>query len=354
MKIRKWSEKEFSLIRDNSNLSYEDLAKKLNRSVLAVKQVIWKAKGNLRKTAAWKDRDIKLLRDNFNKSYSELEKLLGRTKRAIKHKVGQLGLKRDERRRISKEEEQCILDTRTDWSEEIAGKLKRSKFCVARLKRKLLGSANPRFKDNWDKPSKDLAYFLGAVCSDIGVYRYKLSVVQGLTRHIFIEKIKDIVHNIFGLDGKNGIIEIKGVKYSVFSVFSTEFLRNLATEDGLKHGNIRGSDGEWINFIDEKFNWVFKDEFFWDFVGGWYDGDGCLVRRKSGYFLVKIGVKPLRSRTRMIEEFAKKGFDFAVEFCNGVGTQIVLLGGQKSVDSFIKKVRCVINYKRDKNWKFQE
>ena len=274
--------------------------------------------------------------------------LPGRSKRALKHEVGNLGIKRLERRKWSENELLVLRNNPQMSAKELSIKLGRSKYQVAHKLRIVRGTANKRFKKGWNSPSKDLAYFLGAIASDVGVYKYTVEIVQKLTNIELCEDIKRIISEIFGMSATTSVLEANGVEYRRLWVSSTEFLKELGTEEGIECGNIRGKDGEWIRFIDEKFSWVFEDDgYFWEFVGGWFDGDGCLVKRANGYRLVKIGVQPEESRNRMIAEFKKKGFEFSEESCRGKVSQICLLGGSYEVKRFVSLLKAKI--KRKKN-----
>jgi len=352
MKIRKWSEEEFSFIRGNPNLSYKQLARKLGRSELAVKQVVWKAKGSLRKTTAWIDEEINFLKENYNLSYDELIRKTGRTKRALKHKIGELGLKRDERRRVSDEEKDFIKQHSAEWSKDLAKSIGRSEFAVARLKREVLGSANPRFKEGWNELSCDLAYFLGAVCSDMGVYKYNVCITQKLSNGEMICEVKRIFEELFGFKPYERINNIDGMDYRVIGVCSSEFLKNFGTESSIKKGNLK-FNGEWVDFLLEKFSWVFEDSYFWHFIGGLYDGDGSLIRktRPQGiWYEISLAIKPERSRLKIMDEMKKRGFIFTPRSWDekGIVCDIGLKGGQEAVDKFLEVVQCRIQRKKKK------
>lgn len=294
----------------------------------------------------WSDEEVVLLLKVYEKPYAELVKVFpGRSVRSLKHKIGQLGLQRSERRVWSDEEKDLLKKYPEKSAKELASLVKRNEVQVAHQLRKIRGSANRRFKVCWKRKSSDLAYFIGAIASDIGVYEYTIELVQKLTNGEMCEKVISVVKNVFGFSMKKSSVVVDEVEYTRLWCCSTEFLRLMGTAEGIVCKNIRGEHGEWIDFIEENFSWVFDDEYFWDFVGGWYDGDGSLVRRRNGYRLVKIGVKPKRSRIRMIEELKKRGFDFVEESCQGEVSQIVLKGGVDEVRRFVEMVNAQISRK---------
>jgi hypothetical protein len=236
--------------------------------------------------------------------------------------------------------------------------LGRSEFSIAKIKRKLLGSANPRFKSGWDKPSKELAYFLGSICSDLGVYATHIAITQMYSNAEMIDHLIEIIPKIFGLVPHKSLhkVDVNGVltDYSQLTVSSNQFLKCLGTEEGIAHGNIRGPSGEWIDFIINKFSWVFDDSFLWYYLGGLYDGDGCLARKKSNsmscgiWHAVSIGITPEKSRRKIISALDKGGFNFVEETDRGKCYQIVLRGSQDDVDRFLGLIKSRITRKRVK------
>jgi hypothetical protein len=304
----------------------------------------------------WVDSEIDWLKENYNKSYGDMSVYLGRSKRALKHKIFELGLKRVERRRVTEEEKSCILNNPMRWSKDLARDVGRSEFAVAKLKRKLLGSASPTFKRGWDVPSRELAYFLGVVCSDGGIYKYSFILVQKFSNREMILEIERILEVVFGFKAKIDHIVCNGVQYNRVSIYSSRFLKDLGDVGGIKRGNIRGLDSEWIDFILNKFSWVFKDDYFWYFLGGLYDGDGSLIRKRVNHvgggiwYEISLAIKPLRSREKIMVELKKRGFIFSVRSRDSSGrvNDVGLKGGQEKVDEFLGLVKCKIKRKKEK------
>ena len=346
VKNKPWSVEELNFIRNNPRLSYSELSERLGRSVDAIKQRIYKLK--LRPTAKWSKEEESWLRENLNLPYSELSKKLGRSVRAIKHKLGALGLRRNERRRWTDNELRVLKDNPNLTPKELSKILNRSEFQIAKRLREVRGTANRRFKRNWDVPSCDLAYFIGMLCSDGGVYKYKFELSQSPERKDFINKIAKIIEEVFGMKHFVFESEINGKKYVFLESYSVEWLKNFGTEEDIKAGRLK-HDGEWIKFVNEKFSWVFKNEFFWYFVGGLFDGDGSLLRKnysqnKDVFYEVRIAVRPEKSKRFLVKKFRDVGLDFV---CSK--DEMTLRGGKEKVDFFLKKVQCVLAKKKRKD-----
>jgi len=306
----------------------------------------------------WTTQEISILKENYNSSYDMLLKKTGKSIRAIKHMISKLGLKRDERRRWSKEEILVLSGNFNFTPQDFINKglIKRSTFQIAKKLKVLRGSANRRFKLGWDAPSTDLAYFMGAVCSDFGVYKYHSYIVQKLTNTEMIVELKRIIYDVFGLPFYERDHFVDGVKYKQLGICSTELLINFATDDGIKYNNVRGSRNEWVEFIDNKFSWVFDEDYFWYFIGGLYDGDGSLIRKRVSHvnggiwYEISLAIKPNNSRTRIIDELRKRDFIFTARSWdqNGLVNDIGIKGGQSEVDRFLGLVKCKITRKKQK------
>lgn len=243
-------------------------------------------------------------------------------------------------------------------AKELAVILGRSEYQVAQKLRTVRGTANRRFKIGWDVPSKDLAYFLGGIASDCGVYASILEMSQKDDNIEFFKRMTVLVEQIFGLKPLVRRVKRtwtwKGVKkermYDAMYVCSDQFLKCLGTDAAIKARNLKWrDDGDWSEFIDAKFPWVWQDEFFWSFVGGLYDGDGTLNRKNvvhvfgGIWYQVGIAVKPEVARSRLNSEFTRQGFSMSDD-----GLSLILTGGQSEVDRFLSKVECVIRRKKAK------
>jgi hypothetical protein len=202
----------------------------------------------------------------------------------------------------------------------------------------LLGSGGKLFRVNWNIPSEKLAYFLGALCSDGGLTKYTFYIAQKKDNEEMISRLKGYIWDIFGIKSK--VSEVR--RYLKLDACSKMFYENIGASR--EHGDP-------MYLIDEKFSWVFRDEFFWWFIGGWYDGDGSLLRKnmpqmQNIFYEIRIAVKPEYAKRRLIEEFLKKGFVFqSYEF------DITLIGGKDKVDGFLSQVECAISRKKKKNIK---
>jgi hypothetical protein len=112
----------------------------------------------------WTIEEDSVLKMRVNESYDVLSREMGRSVRSLKQRIGVLGLKREERRRWSKEEIE-ILESNSQLSPKDfveRGLLKRGVLQVAMRLREKRGTANRKLKNGWDNHSEELAYILGA------------------------------------------------------------------------------------------------------------------------------------------------------------------------------------------------
>jgi hypothetical protein len=293
----------------------------------------------------WSQSELDILNRFKDESYEELEKLIpNRTKRAIKHKVVELKLNRVERRKWSDEEMRIVNENPTKTAKELMSLLpKRSEIQIAFRLRSSRGSARRMLKKDWAVPSKELAYLIGAWCSDGCVQDYSLQFSQHERGRVFLEEVGRCIESVFGLGWK--LTEING--YLRLTACSREY-KEVFSVGGLV------AKPDWVELIDKKYPWIWSEEFFWYFIGGVYDGDGSLAigwrSSVEGGKWVKVclAVKPSHSRERLIEEFAKRGMRWVNDSSDkhGIVESIALSGGQIAVKEFIKNVRCILEYKR--------
>lgn len=265
------------------------------------------------------------------------------------------------------ESELDILKNNPEKSaKELSIILGRSEYQVAQKLRKIRGTANRRFNAGWGIPSKELAYFFGGISADGGVYSTKFELSQKLDNREFFSKMVLLTELIFGLKPytakMTGSWVSQGIQkkreYNILRVCSNQFLLNLGTSAGIAAKNLKWRDnGDWSEFIDAKFPWVWQDPYFWSFIGGLYDGDGSLARKNqikiTGgiWYVVSFGVKPVIARTRLKDEFIRRGFSMVDSTSqNGGIIGIYLNGGQQKVDEFLDKVQCEIMRKKIKLW----
>ena len=298
----------------------------------------------------WSEKEIILLKEKYDGTYDVLESLFpGRTKRALKHKIGELGLRRGERRRWSEEELEVLrangMMTPRQFVE--SGLLKRSEVQVAVKLREIRGTARRVIGDGLKCPSSELAYLLGALCSDGCMTKYGVEWFQSRGDVSFMDEVQRCGEKVWGLRAKrarykkscrrgDGGLFVGEYEYVRFN--SRELLVNMATADGIACGNIRGSKGEWIEFIDGKFSWVFQDEWFWYFIGGLYDGDGTL--KKKG-LVPSIAVTPEKSAKRLVDEFGKRGFVVVWD-----SSSVIIHGGLLEYRRFTENVCSVLKRKK--------
>ena len=248
-------------------------------------------------------------------------------------------------------------------AKELAVVLGRSEYQAAQKLRTVRGTANRRFKEGWDVPSKELAYFLGGVASDCGVYTSILEMSQKDDNTEFFQRMALLVEQIFGL--KPLLRRVKrtwtwqGVKkeryYDAMYVCSDQFLKCLGTDAAIQAGNLKWRDGgDWSEFIDAKFSWVWQDEFFWSFIGGLYDGDGSLIRKNMSHvsggiwYQIGLAVGPEIARNKLKDELIIREFQVADLGTKSKIVGLTLTGGQSEVDRFLSKVECVIPRKKAK------
>ena len=281
----------------------------------------------------WTDEEDDFLKDNFNKSYQQLSKEMNRSIRAIKHRVGFLELKRDERRKWDEKELQILKDNPNLSAKELAIKVGRSEFQVAQWLRKMRGSANRRFKVGWDIPSKDLAYFLGALMSDGTISKYSMAITVKEEDMEFSERVRRFIEDVIGLEMTERFVEVnlknRIGKYRRLWSSSNQYAKNFG---------FHGAKSDWVVHL-EKFKWIWDDPWFWSFLGGFYDGDGCLKIRDIGgskdYPIVEFAVKPILSREKIIDELNGRGWEVGEFSQKGEIVGFELRGGRSETERFL-------------------
>lgn len=296
----------------------------------------------------WSGEEIERLRENFNKSYEVLEEMFsGRTKRALKHKINGLGLERSEKKRWSEEEVQILKEYPGLMPKEFVEKemVDRSAYQIAKKLREIRGTANRVLKEGWDAPSEELAYILGSWCSDGTCSEYVASWSQKQEDEEFLEKVQLCCESIFGLP-----VKVKDGEYMRVYICSREMKRKVFSLDGK---NV--CKPEWGELIEKRYKWIVDDDkYFWQFIGGLYDGDGCLAVQfrnstKSGLWKkVSIGIGPVRSRNFILREMKKRGFEWMETGPKGKIESIELKGGKEKVEEFVERVRSVLYRKRER------
>lgn len=290
---------------------------------------------NKRVCKRWSNDELNILKENYDLSYEDLQKLLfNRTIRAIKHKIGILGLRRSEKKRWSKKELDLIKNNPYLTPKELSHNelVNRSIYQIAKQKRILLGTANRGLKPGWDVPSKELAYFLGALCSDGYAGKYSCEFYQKVSDMDFLDKVEKCVNFVFGLNVRRAVYVKKSSsgkegKYGYLGIYSRELFKSLATNKAVKINNVKPNN-EWIYMIDEKFRWVWNNPWKWYFISGLYDGDGC-----SGINSVTVAVAGKISINRLSEELEKSGFKTSIHLIS-----LTVLGGNKKRCEFLNKL----------------
>ena len=287
----------------------------------------------------WSDEEISILQKHYNESYSQLQKRINRSVRAIKHKIADLGLQRAERKRWSVRELKVLEENTSMSAKELAEKLGRSEFQVAHRLRGIRGTANRRLKVGWNNPSKELAYFLGAWCSDGHCGEYTVEFAQKKEDEKFLDVISMSIENLFGIPTTK-----KDGKYVHLWACSTEFAKEIFSYNGVI------AKPDWGTLIEKKYSWVLGDEYFWHFIGGLYDGDGSLSigyreSTKDGIWRsFSLGIKPKCARELIQREMKKKGFEWKDASWDeeGVVESIALSGKAEKKKQFTEKIQCVL------------
>ena len=289
----------------------------------------------------WSDDEEELLKKEFNKSYEELLLLFpNRTVRSLKHRISELGLKRTERVRWSNDEKKILAENPNLSTKELAELLRRSEFQVSHRLRQIRGTANRRFKLGWDVHSKKLAYFLGALMSDGFIDRYSFALTVDLNDEEFYNRVRRIIEDVFGLPTT---VKRQLIKYTYKGVVKEKEYHRLwsSSNQFAENFGFHGAKGDWIVHL-EKFSWIWDDPWFWSFLGGLYDGDGCLKIRDVGgskkYPRVIFAIRPENSRERIAKEIGKRGWEVHNESQDGLVNGFVINGGRKSTEEFLKKM----------------
>lgn len=122
--------------------------------------------------------------------------------------------------------------------------------------------------------SHDKAYFLGLIMSDGFIYKNAYSYTLGLTLQLQDEYIVESFKNAIQNSAK-----LHHYKNSV----SCKIQCTKADVDQLNKLNVYIGKSN----LDYKIPDI-KDEFFNSFVRGYFDGDGCITIKKTGYSIVSI------------------------------------------------------------------
>jgi hypothetical protein len=212
-----------------------------------------------------------------------------------------------------------------------------------------------KFKSGWDIPSNDLAYFIGVIASDGSINEYQFSINSCDIEYMF--EVARILRDVFGLSAsRSDYVSSSGkLTYRLWSCGKV-FVESFGSERDKMYKFVK-RDGEWVDFINEKFSWVWGDGFFWSFMSGLFDGDGCLswhnMKRnilRGGsvvgvkefkYPIASIAIYPNKSKEKIFGELKKRGFKTRIE-----KYQIVILGGRLETERFMSNLKCVLSRKR--------
>jgi hypothetical protein len=342
--VKVWSADEENELRSCfTSLPIKEQVEKFGRSWVAISGKAHSL--GLSRSERWTDEELDILAKNYGtKSFDELELMLGRTARAMKHAISTYGLKVYKRRKWGEDEISLIAENLDmTGAELVSGIGDRSACAIDQRKRSMLGSSKRVIRVGWDTQSKELSYLLGCICSDVYVNSAGMVLAIHPKDVVFGDEFARCAKIVFGLEPKrairSGSWEYKDEKfygeYYVVGVYSIDLLPLFATKEGIANGNVRGYSGEWVDFLNEKFSWVFDDVWFGYFLGGLYDGDGSLSNGCA-----RIAVKPQRSKDRIMCELERRGISVRYD-----GASICMRGSEES-KRFLDLTKSILRRKR--------
>lgn len=136
------------------------------------------------------------------------------------------------------------------------------------------------------RPSKNFAYFLGALAGD--GYVSKKALILSVTQKDFALHFKDVGQSLFDMEASFYHRKSDNPNHSdVYSV--TFFSRDLAQWIG----NFKG--GSWHKTIEEKYSWILeKDYYKVSFFNGYFDSEGSVENmkksKKTAYMRCRISI----------------------------------------------------------------
>lgn len=188
------------------------------------------------------DDDIQYMKENFaTKSYKEIATKLGFTERQIRSKLNNMGFKK-------------------------------------------LRSFNKRYFKTVDSPSK--AYWLGFLYADGYIVdnsktrNYELGIELDYKDRYILEALSNELGNVHKIINRSRTKEYNGYVFttntSVIRIYSKEIVKDL----------------ERLGVVQNKTNSViypnYNEKYFFDFLRGYLDGDGCISINKRGNLLVSF------------------------------------------------------------------
>lgn len=176
----------------------------------------------------------------------------------------------------------------THSQREIASKINKSQVTVGKILKKN-GLSFKKSRLNMSKINLDVNYFfnidtpeksywLGYICADGSINRYNNKLTLVSKDKEVCEKFKTAIKSQHKISSYTYFDTRTNRNYSSFSIQITNelFVTNL-----IKHG-----------VTNEKSKRLFfpkiKQEFYPFFIGGLYDGDGSIAKRKSGNYVVSL------------------------------------------------------------------
>jgi hypothetical protein len=169
------------------------------------------------------------------------------------------------------------------------------------------------------QPSNDLAYILGVLSSDGYVSKNKKNNRYVITLQVIDKEFRDkygkLFESHFGVNGYYGDWNSENENHSRVYYFTLSH-REIHKDIGNFHGE------HWHNTIMDKYRWVLDDDYFYDFLSGFFDGDGSIRNPDKTYCLrLHIGYKePFFWLKEVLKD---KGYDFNVEYRNDREEEVV-------------------------------
>jgi hypothetical protein len=307
----------------------------------------------------WTAEDREFVKQNCSAmTVRQMAVALNRTEKAIKHIVNQedlWGVKLQEKRAWMEEDLAYVRDNPQESNEEIAKKINRTMVAVQQKRKELFGTSRVTFKTGWNVPGADLAWFLGILASDGFVDDYTFVFYQAKHRQGELsDKVKEILKDRFGLDSKYIYLDTKSesgviTTHSRLVCCSRMFMEEFGDDAARARNNLK-DNGDWSKFVLDKFPWVLSPEYRWHFLGGLYDGDGSLARKKDGVVVASFASKPPACRKIIRTLLEEEGIRCAEYTCGGgeeTINSVTIVGGREATEIFLKKIQCMLSSKKN-------
>jgi DNA-binding CsgD family transcriptional regulator len=239
-----------------------------------------------------KDKEDFVLANYKNMSYDEIGKILGITRNSVQYYLTKNGIRKMERELTPEELEFIQHNYKTMTYKEIAKKLQVSETHVKGHINYKKWSKNRKFNDRYfrDIDSDIKAYFLGFIFADGWVchnpknknYEFGMELQSG-DKYI-LDKLNEELGGVHTIIHSNpSTIKIKDHKArhnnsDILRIYSKPLVNDLMMNGIAKRKSLKGDYP------------VVSDEYFFDFLRGYIDGDGCYtyIGRKKHLIAMQI------------------------------------------------------------------